>query len=362
MKYRLTTIQSKVTLTDNQTDTYDINIKDPISRITLQLKGTNGDSDPDGHPAKAISKLELVDGSDVLYSLTGEQAQACDFYDTHRTPLNVVSYVNANIWTCLINMNFGRFLWDTILALDPKRFRNLQLKVTHKVADTAGSNSSSSTSTLAIFAHVFDEKAVSPSGFLMNKEIKAYVIGASGSFEYTDMPTDYPYRRLMLQGLYVGQDLSTVINAFKLSEDNDKRIPFDVGVSDHMKIIAPEYGKWSEAIVCATTSSTVDFFTAIDYEYSLGYLRTVDTDTDNSLTAYPLGGRFYYTSAASTESVVTVSGYAPHGTIPIFVGQEDDMSDWYDVRNVGSLVLRLKAGSHGGTSTARICVQQHRTY
>ena len=231
MKYRLTSIQDTLTLTDNQTDTYDINIKDPISRITLQLRGTNADSVPDGHPAKAISKLELVDGSDVLYSMSGEQAQATDFYDTGKVPLNVVSFVNANIWTCLINMNFGRFLWDTMLALDPKKFKNLQLKVTHKVADTAGSSSSSSTSTLAIYAHVFDEKAISPSGFLMNKEVKAYVIGSSGSFEYTDMPTDFPYRRLMLQGLYIGQDLSTVINAFRLSEDNDKRIPYDVSVS-----------------------------------------------------------------------------------------------------------------------------------
>ncbi|KKK98541.1 hypothetical protein LCGC14_2641680, partial [marine sediment metagenome] len=136
-------------------------------------------------------------------------------------------------------------MWDPQLALDPKKFKNLQLKVTHYVTGQAGSSTTNTTSTLAIYAHVFDEKAVSPSGYLMNKEVKAYVIGSSGSFEYTDMPTDFPYRRIMLQSLYVGQDLSTVINAFKLSEDNDKRIPFDVSVSNHMKMIAPEYGSWS---------------------------------------------------------------------------------------------------------------------
>ena len=362
MKYRLTSIQDTLTLTDNQTDTYDINIKDPISRITLQLRGTNADSVPDGHPAKAISKLELVDGSDVLYSMSGEQAQATDFYDTGKVPLNVVSFVNANIWTCLINMNFGRFLWDTMLALDPKKFKNLQLKVTHKVADTAGSSSSSSTSTLAIYAHVFDEKAISPSGFLMNKEIKAYVIGSSGSFEYTDMPTDFPYRRLMLQGLYIGQDLSTVINAFRLSEDNDKRIPYDVSVSNYMKIAAAEYGKWDEAVVCALTTGNVLHYTAVDYEYTLGHLATVDSDKTIQLNAYPLGGGFNATAEAGTEAVFHIGGYAPHGSIPIFVGQEQDIADAYDVTKVGSLVLRLKAGSHGGTSTARIGVQQYRTY
>ncbi len=362
MNYRLATIQSKLTLTDDQTDTYDINIKDPISRITLQLRGTNADSVPDGHPAKAISKVELVDGSDVLYSLSGEQAQATDFYDNGKVPLNVVSYVSANIWTCLINLNFGRFLWDPMLALDPKKFKNLQLKVTHKVGDTAGSSTTDTTSTLAIYAHVFDQKPAAPGGFLMNKEVKAYVIGSSGSFEYTDMPTDYPYRRIMLQGLYVGQDLSTVINAFKLDEDNDKRIVYDIGVSDYMKIAAVEYGKWNEAVVCAITTGTVAFYTAIDYEYTLGHLETVNVNTTVQATAYPLGGRIYLEGEGATECVLHVGGYAPHGTIPIFVGDQDDIADWYDVRQVGSLVLRLKAGSHGGTSTARIVVQQYRTY
>jgi len=362
MNYRLTTIQSTLTLTDNQTDTYDINIKDPISRIVLQLRGTNADSVPDGHPAKGLSKIELVDGSDVIFSLTGEQCQATDFYDTGKVPLNVVSYVSANIWTGVFNLNFGRYLWDPQLALDPKKFKNLQLKVTHYVNGQAGSSTTNTTSTLAIYAHVFDEKQVSPSGFLMNKEVKAYVIGSSGSFEYTDMPLDFPYRRITLQGLYVGQDLSTVINAFYLTEDNDKRIVYDVSTSNYMKIAAVEYGKWNEAIVCAITTGTVNFFTAVDYEYTIAHMGTVNVNTTFQCTAYPLGGRFYIEGEGATEGVVHMGGYAPHGTIPLFLGQPDDMADWYDVRKVGSLVLRLKAGSHGGTSTAKIVVQQYRTY
>lgn len=362
MNYRLTDIQSTLTLTDDRTDTYDINVKDVISRIVVHLRGTNADSVPDGHPAKGISKIELVDGSDVLFSLSGEQAQAVDFYDTGHVPLNVVSYVNANVWTAVINMNFGRFLWDTELALDPKKFNNLQLKVTHKVADTAGSSSNSSTSSLAIFAHVFDEKIVSPRGFLMNKEIKAYVIGSNNSYEYTDMPTDYPYRRMMIQALEAGYDITSVIKEFKLSEDNDKRIPFLISVSSYLKIVTPEYGKWSEAVVCAVTTGNVAFYTAVDYEYSLGHLETVNVNTTMQCTAYPLGGRFYLEGEGATEGVVTIGGYGPHGCVPFFCGQQDDIADWYDVRKIGSLRTRTKAGSLGGTATAKIVVQQYRTY
>lgn len=362
MDYRLTDIQSTLTVTDNKTDTFDINVKEPISRLVIHLRGTNADSVPDGHPAKGISKIELVDGSDVLYSLTGEEAQAVDFYDTGITPLNVVSYVSANVWTGVFNMNFGRWLWDTELALDPKKFRNLQLKITHLVANTAGSSTTNTTSSLAIFAHVFDEKVVSPRGFLMNKEIKAYTIGSNNSYEYTDMPTDYPYRRIMIQALYVGYDITGIVKEFKLSEDNDKRIPYNISVSSYLKIATPEYGKWEEPIVTALTTGTVAFYTAIDYEYNLGHVHTTDSDTVAGATAYPLGGRIYLTAEAGQEAVVTVGGYGPHGCVPFFCGQNTIIEDWYDVRRIGSLVARTKAGSLGGTATARICVQQFRTY
>jgi len=363
MNYRLTQIQSLVTLTDDKTDVYDIDVKQPISRITIQLKGTNADSVPDGHPAKAISKIELVDGSDVLYSMSGEEAQATDFYDTGITPLNVVSYVIANQFTCLVNMNFGRFLWDTDLALDPTRFDNLQLKITHKVADTAGSSPTSSTSSITIYAHVFDEKAASPRGFLMNKEIYAYTIGASGSYEYITLPTDYPVRRMMVQALYVGYETHQIVNEFKISEDNDKRIPYDLKVSDYLKVICPEYGRWQEPIVADVTSSAVAHYTAVDYEYSLGHLGTVDSDENVQLSAYPLGGRMYIIGqTGSIEVVFTVNGYAPHGCVPIWCGDDENIADWYDVTKVGSLKARLKAGSLGGTATARLIVQQFRTY
>lgn len=362
MNYRLAQILSVTTLTDNRTDSYDINISDPISRITLQLRGTNADSVPDGHPAKAISKLELVDGADVIYSLSGEEAQAVDFYDTGITPLNVVSYVSANIWTCLINMNFGRWLWDTEFALDPKRFKNLQLKVTHKVADAAGSSTTTTTSTLAIHAYCFDEKRISPRGFLMNKEIYAYTIGAQNSYEYIDLPTDYPIRRMMVQALYVGYETHQVVNAIKISEDNDKRVLMDESVSYYLKLVVPVYGRYEEANVAAITTGTVAFYTAVDYEYSIGIIATVDADTSQQLTAYPLGGRYYLTGEGAKEAILIIEGYAPHGCVPVWCGDQDDPADWYDVRRVGSLVARLKAGSLGGTATARFCVQQYRTY
>lgn len=362
MNYRLTQIQSVVTLSDDRTDTYDIDITEPISRIIIQLKGTNADSVPDGHPAKAITKIELVDGPLILYSMSGEEAQATDFYDTKVSPLNVVSYVSANIWTCLVNMNFGRWLWDTELAFDPKRFTTPQLKITHKVANTAGSSTTSTTSTITIYADVFDQKTISPKGMLINKEVFSYTIGAQNTYEYLDIPKDLPIRRMMIQALYVGYEISSIVNEFKISEDNDKRIVYDVKVSDYLKLVCPEYGKYHEAIVAAQTGTAAAMYTAVDYEYSMGHMGTVDADYTIQLSAYPLGGRFYLAGEGATETMIDVEGYAPHGCVPIWCGNQNEINDWYDVRRVGSLVMRLKAGSLGATAIPKIVIQQYRPY
>ena len=153
-----------------------------------------------------------------------------------------------------------------------------------------------------------------------------------------------------------------IVNGIKISEDNDKRVVFDESTSYFLKLMAPEYGLYEEAVVVAVTTSAVAHYTAVDYEYRVGKCNTVDGDAVVQFNAYPLGGRMYIVGSTTTESIFNVEGYAPHGCIPIWCGDQDDISDWYDVRRVGSLVARLKAGSLGGTATARFCVQQYRTY
>lgn len=81
MNYRLANILAEEAATTAATKTLDINLADPISRIVVQMKGLNSSGVPTAHPAKMISKIELVDGSDVLFSLSGVEAQALNFHN-----------------------------------------------------------------------------------------------------------------------------------------------------------------------------------------------------------------------------------------------------------------------------------------
>ncbi|GAH45608.1 unnamed protein product [marine sediment metagenome] len=187
MNYRLAKILARKNYTEDAVEPIDINIADPISQMVVvyEVVGKGAD-DLLAHPAKCITKIELIDGSDVLYSLSGVEAQAVDFYHNKREPANRLDYYLNSECFQIFNINFGRFLYDPLLAFDPRKFTNPQMKIT---IDLNASETGVESGHLTVLAHTFDEKMITPSGFLMHKEIKSWNLAAD-AHEYTDLPTD----------------------------------------------------------------------------------------------------------------------------------------------------------------------------
>jgi len=131
MNYRTASILAPEAASTAATKTLDINLADPVSRLVIQMKGLNNGTTLTAHPAKMISKIELVDGSDVLFSLSGVECQALNYFDKGRMPFNVVNYCNDVYAIATYELNFGRYLYDPVFALDPTKFTNPQLKITH---------------------------------------------------------------------------------------------------------------------------------------------------------------------------------------------------------------------------------------
>jgi len=113
-----------------------MNVRDPISRLSVVVELTNNGWDPTDHPAKVLKGIELVDGSNVIASLDGGQAIAVDHYDNGLAPHIELNYEDNAVIRVCANINFGRFLYDEELALDPTKFTNLQLKVEHDYSPT----------------------------------------------------------------------------------------------------------------------------------------------------------------------------------------------------------------------------------
>lgn len=356
MKYRYTTLLSDKDLGASGTEIIDITLKDIITAIEVHFMAKAGGTAFSDHPAANITKIELVDGSDVLYSLTGKCAEAMDFYQTRRPRPWRIYHRNGKQAMMTAHLNFGRFWGDRELAFDPTKFDNPQLKITF---DEDVHQTSATANTCHVKALAFDEDQPAPVGFLMTKEQKAYT-PSSGSWEYTDLPTDYPMRTLGIQCQVAGSDIATSLQDVKLSEDNDKRVPVDDLAEDLAALFGMSMGRYSEYVFAMLTTSLANYFCTPGWQTVVAASPlTADKVVSVQIAQ---GGQFKAeseTAAGLMQAVVT--GYLPHQVLPIPFGARDVIEDWYDVTKIGNLRLSLKGGT-ASTGTYRIITEQNRSY
>lgn len=363
MNYRIAELLAEKTFTADATETIDIDLVDPISEIVLFLKTLNNGANtaPTAHFAAGITKIELVDGSDVLYSLDGYEAQAVDYYNRGqlRSPWN--AYLDNNRGDTIIGMPFGRKLWDRALAFDPKKFSNPQLKVS---LDVGAGGIASDELKLEVQANVFDERVVAPTGFLMSKEIKEYQMG-SATHEYTTLPNDYIYRKMFIAARVAGTEPNQVLDTVKLSEETDKKIPFNaIGVDSIERAIAFKYGLIHENIIqwCGTTA-TYGYCVPTTRVYGTAQLWAAAVAAGAFAFYDGDGGRYKIITETSVKNAnVCLSGYVPHAVYEIPFGLDDDIDDWYDVTKIDSLKLDIKSKAAGSGNDAQIVLQQLRNY
>jgi len=362
MRYRLATVLAREAHDKDITKIIDLNLVDPVSRLHIIYEAQNTSSvEPTAHPAKIISKIELIDGSDVLFSLSGQEAQAVNFYDTGKVPANIINYWNENWSEMIFDINFGRFLFDPLYAFDPKKFINPQLKITISIAS---GGAVSDNGYLTVLADIFDEKAITPVGFLMHKEIIDYEPGAS-AHEYTDLPTDYPYRKLFIKAQQYGNGPEALINTIKLSEDNDRKIPLDLTCYQLLRAITSRSGPYRESLVVAGAADDWKFYCTPCY-WPMGNISQFEdshADFDFAL-GFPDGGRGNISlGTGGLNLAITVSGWAPHGVMAIPFGLQDDPEDWYDVTKIGNLRLDVLATANFTTGdSCAVFLQQLRKY
>jgi len=362
MNYRIATILAREAVSTDLTVPIDLNLADPVTQFHICYECTGvGSGTPTGHAAACVSRIELVDGSDVLFSLTGLQAQAVDFYHRKKEPSNLNVYLNGMNAEMVYNLNFGRFINDPLFSFDPKKFNNPQLKIT---IDRNAGGMASVAGFLSVFAKIFDGKEVSPEGFLMHKEIKDYSL-ASASHEYTDLPTDFPYRKLFIKCLTAGTGPEYLLDTVKLSEDNDRKIPFFLTMFEICRLLVQDNNPFREVVIRSGGAPTNYFYCTPAYWPKVLISPWQGEAEAHIGTVYGGDGGYgtIYLSGTGGNWSVSVEGYAPHGVLEFPFGIQDDPDDWYDVAGFGSLKLDIKSRSGRSSSDkVQILLQQLRRY
>lgn len=361
MKYRIATIQPEYSLGTKTTETIPIEILDPISRIEILWKPTLYSSAMLAALAVGISKIELVDGSDALHSLNGRQNQAVCIYDRRAPTMNSGVLSGGTQAYCTMGIDFGRFLYDPMLAFLPANYKNPQLKITHDITLV---DAGATVHTLEVFAHIFDEKIISPIGFLSAKEHVSYVAATAAAKEDLSLPIDHVLRQLIVRGWHTGVDPCTVIANLELREDGGKRIPFDL---DMFRYVDRMKGHWREIEeICGdyvdNGGNYYKYVTCTDHWGSIACL-PVGINTPTWLEAGIQGGYVQWKNTNTCWNTASVKGYLPHHCIQFPFGNQEDIDDWYDVTRLGSLKARCTAGTnYGAGSQIELIIQQMRRY
>ncbi len=362
MNYRFTTILGREAVITDKTVVIDLNLVDPVSQFHIVYESTGvGSAEADGHAAKCVTKIELVDGSDVLYSLSGQEGQAADFYHRGIEPANMCVYLGGMNAEMIFNMNFGRFLFDERFAFDPRKFTNPQLKIT---IDLNAGGVVSVAGAITVLAHIFDDKSVTPEGFLMHKEVVNYTMG-SASHEYVDLPTDYPFRKLFVAAQTYGIGLEYMINTLKLSEDNDKKVPFDTTMINYLRAVVGLRPPYRERLLVDGGTSGFHFYCTPCYwpKVAISQWSSSVTYKHASIDGGDGGQGHYYIEGPGGNYDISVEGWCPHATIELPFGLQEDPEDWYDVTKLGSLKLDiLSVSGRGSTDSVQVFLQQLRKY
>lgn len=370
MRPRDSIIQDTLTLADSETHIIDINVNKPITAIQIMYYAKNGSTNNlSNWLAENISKIELVDGSEVLFSLSAEQAQGMAFYGGGVRPRNYLREDPGQRQYCDVWILFGRYMYDQLLAFDATKFSNPQLKITHNLATITAvgiTGFETGSMNVRIMARLMEE-APEPTGFLMSKEHYNWDTGSSSLRKYLDLPTDHVYRMMGLRVHVENKQGHEILQEIKLNIDQGGFVPFDLTGSDLANIGLALRGYAKAAYLLHSKHNSVHdliLYNGGRHGQALG--------GGNSPILYTLhgGGNRITVSAFHTEShavYTTLAGlYFEHRGVcfqDLMVypfGRPDVIEDWLDVTKFGS--VRLEALTEGWSASASMLIQQLRKY
>ncbi len=346
---------------DSGTKTINLDIVDPVTALYIEAIAINGTtSNEDNFISDVLKRIEIVDGSEVLASLTMHELEALHFYKLKDAPILFPSEWGSGVQRHGAYLLFGRFLYDPMFGMVFTKYKNPQLKLTWDLAAvrpvSATTAFATGTTKLSVVAKIM-ENAGMPTQYLMDKEIiGAYTSSSSsGAEERKELPTDNVYRMIMTRHYAEGYDPNEITSDLKLTADADKYIGFNRKITQLDSEALMRFGliNIQHDVYRATggvirgllqketywhlVPNTSTQFT--DFVYSLMFSGNVTLETQ-----IPGGG-----SAGTRLFRAREIGHSLHGTIPLPFGDLNNPDSWFDPKGFRKLELILTSGGNAGT-------------
>ena len=354
---------------DAYTLTKDIDIKEPITEITVGFQATNHGTAPnvDANIARCLTKIEIVDGSEVLWGLSGPLAVAHACYQTGKMPRRFDREDASVASRIRIPIRFGNFTGDEEKAFHARAFTNPQIKVTWNLAaiTAVGANSYASGSVYAaIYARVM-EGAPAPSSWIMAKEIESWATASTG-YKFVDLPVDYPYRHLLVRPFKTRTGINAILNEVKLSKNVDAFVFYDVETAEIQRQLQNIYGPYHvNRELYATHGDNLNTYFG-DYAYGsvhpvVGNLNPMHIAQEGAVFQLYLYGADSGTPESSDANLhLHLHGWNPENTLLLPIANPGDDNHWVTFLSTDAVRVRFKETSANAAAT--VAAVQLRSY
>ena len=355
-RLRYAVFRDRAVLTDSDTFEFSLSGLQGVSALDIVIRATNGATSNQGVPISTdIDKIEVVDGSKVIYSLSGVQARALNCYEMGRYPTILADERAAAVQEEIFRISFGRRVGDPLYWFDPARYANPMLRVTLSLTISATAGFATGTGRVSVIGHVWDQKPGGRLGCMIAKEYKSYTSVASGD-DRANLPVDLPYRMLIVRAYETAIAWHTDITQVKLTLDNDSYVPLDVRAEQLRNLNAERFGLFrTSQVLFRTDADAPECFLAYPIEWAANALQdfdlaSVDAQTIDQLTLQLITLAATPTVAKSTTDRainLIAAGYLPHFAACIPFGQLDEPASWLSPEGVGKMELVLTQGGAG---------------
>jgi len=349
-----------------------INIEDPIVDFYIRMYAQNGATHNLRNPIKCVlDQIDIVDGSDVLFSLNSYEILAMSFYH-YKESLEMGHDERPDMWQYTdFNIPLGIERVDPVVAFDPTRFSNPQLVLHWNLANVnpiGATGYVDDSLRVDIMADVIDKAPVRPSGYLMTKEVLQW-ISEDGAQKRIDLPTDYAYRTMFLRANmhcstpYYDAELTTgVIGKVRHDCDEQKYIPFEIYADDWHVWDKKWYGYWHQGYWFFVSGASTTW-RDINFRGNLAVAGALDASGTDTTVVKPSACQevTIITPTGSDAAVhVKADGTLPTGTFAWPYGDADEPEEWFQVMEHKN--SRLTVDQEDDDCPVEVFLTQYRTY
>jgi len=354
MQKRWYTLVNAQTLSDSQTFTQSLIGVGKIYKLRVNYQNTNGaTSNTVGNLHSMVSKLQILDGSRVLHSLSMPEEIALNAYRHGKMPSANLTLDAAGVIDEDATIEFWLNEDDDQHYLDTNNYQSPQLAFTHAFTISATAGFATGDGKLTVEALLGDSGAPASLGFLLAKEFDSFTPGTAGIHPEL-LPLDLPYVALMTLTGVSGKNPLTAISNLQLSIDSQMVILFNRTTASISKALRSHYDPFTQ-VFQPIVGGTADTIKTDLYDLVSAYVGPAGATAKSILTVAAIN--VLTTAKTTAETVyqeIAAKGYLPMGALYLPFGTGMDPNDFLNPTGFKQLELDLTQGEADSTQVVTL--------